>query len=202
MSKSPVVLEFDPANHTYYLRGLPVPSVTQVISRVNDFLGVDEETLRTAQERGALVHRATVMYDQGELTLDELKADPELWLYVKAWADFRQQTSFEPLAIEAPVYSRRHRYAGTIDRVGPIRGVLSIIEIKTSAAVNPITALQLAAYQNAYNEGRSAAEKAKERWAVQLSGKGAYSLYQYKDAGDLSTFLACLQIHNWRGRWT
>ena len=79
-----------------------------------------------------------------------------------------------------------------------MKGVLAIIDIKTTAAMNPVTALQLAAYQEAYNAGRK--EKAQERWAVQLRKDGTYRLHQYKDRADLSVFLACVQIFNWKER--
>jgi hypothetical protein len=143
------------------------------------------------------------MYDRGELTLAEAEADPEIYDRLVAWVAFRGDTGFVPAAVEVQVYSNRHRYAGTIDRIGPFRGgVMSVLDIKTSASVNPIVALQLAAYQQAYNEGRKAAEKIRERWSVQLRADGTYRLDEYKDKADLSVFLSCLLLHNWKARNT
>lgn len=188
-------LTFDDRTHTYSLRGLVIPSVTQVMGGVNQFLGLDEEMLRTAQERGTAVHQATVLWDRGEPFTARADLDP----YLNAWLKFLDDVGFEPVAIEQVVHHPRHRYAGTLDRVGAIAGVMSVLEIKTSAILNPITALQLAAYKEAYNAGRPP-ERAKGRYAVQLRKDGTYRLHEYKDAADLSVFLACLLIHNWRLR--
>ena len=112
-----------------------------------------------------------------------------------------------PLLVEHPVASERHLFAGTIDRIGTLDGMLSIVDLKTSAAVNPLTALQLAAYQQAYNEAahRGASDPlrawAQKRFAVQLRPDGSYRLHEYKDAADWSTFLALLTSRNWRARF-
>jgi len=187
-------LTFDPERHAYYARGLEIPGVTQVMGGLNDFLGLDPDVLEAARDRGTRVHEATVAYDCSGHRLEA----SSLRLYLDAWTQFRADTGFAPTAIEEQVYSERHRYAGTVDRVGPLKGVLAIIDIKTTTAMNPVTALQLAAYQEAYNAGRK--EKAQERWAVQLRKDGTYRLHQYKDRADLSVFLACVQIFNWKER--
>ena len=193
---------YDSQTHSYYLKGLRIPGVTQVMVGINDFLGIDKDIMDAAQERGTLVHTATALYDRDALTLEEMQADPLLEPYVRAWVKFRDDVLFIPEGIEVQVYSTRHRYAGTIDRIGKLRGVPVVLDIKTGAALNPVTALQLAAYQVAYNELYPKA-KVKERWAVQLGADGKYRLYQYKDdAGDWSAFLSALTLYNWRRRNT
>lgn len=194
-----VDFRYEGKTHSYYLKGLRIPGVTQVMVGINDFLGVGEEIMAAAQARGTFVHTATALFDQNRLTLDEMEADPVLEPYVWAWVKFREDTKFIPEAIEVQVYSTRHRYAGTIDRVGLLRGVRAIVDIKTSAALNPVTALQLAAYQTAYNE-QHLSDKAKERWAVQLGADGKYKIHQYKDPADWSTFLSALTLYSWRRR--
>lgn len=200
-------LTFDARNHTYSLRGLIIPSVTQVMGDLGGYLGVDAEVLRTAQERGTAVHKVTVLLDRGELGVDRAGVgwkhlDPPLVPYLEAWLKFRYDTDFVPVAIEQQVHHPRHRYAGTLDRVGAIGDTMCVVEIKTSAALNPITALQLAAYREAYNAVRPVTQgRARGRYAVQLRKDGTYRLHEYKDAADLSVFLALLQIHNWRLRY-
>jgi len=194
-----VDFRYDGQTHSYYLKGLRIPGVTQVMAGINDFLGVGEEIMAAAQERGTLVHTATALYDRDTLTLEEVQADTVLEPYVRAWVKFREEAKFVPEGVEVQVYSVRHRYAGTIDRIGELRGVRVVLDIKTGAALNPVTALQLAAYQVAYNERH--AVRVKERWAIQLGADGKYKLHQYKDdAGDWSAFLSALNLYSWRRR--
>ena len=200
-------LTFDPKTHTYTLKGLPIPSVTQVIAGTQDFLGVPEETMEAARERGNLVHKATAEWDlYGKVSLREAEdKSPELVGYLRAWMAFVGAAAFSPLVIEAPVYSSRYRFAGTIDRAGFIGEEPVILDIKTAASssrLHPAVGLQLAAYQQAYNESRPPPEKAEGRYAVQLRPDGKYTLTQYTDKGDFSVFLACLTLHNWRKRFT
>jgi len=198
----PVDFRYEGHTHSYFLGGLRIPSVTQVMVGINDFLQMDPEIMAAAQERGTLVHTATALYDKDDLALEEMQSDPILEPYVRAWVKFRDDVLFIPEAIEVRVYSTRYRYAGTIDRIGALRGVRAILDIKTSATPNPVAALQLAAYQVAYNEQNPKA-KAKERWVVQLGADGKYRLHQYKDdLGDWSTFLSALQLFNWRKKNT
>jgi len=200
MAGREVDFRYDGQTHSYYLKGLRIPGVTQVMAGINDFLGIDTEVMAAAQERGTLVHTATALYDRDALTLEEMQADTVLEPYVRAWVKFRDDVLFIPEAIEVQVYSVRHRYAGTIDRIGELRRVRVVLDIKTGAALNPVTALQLAAYQVAYNE-RNPKAKVWERWAIQLGADGKYKLHQYKDdAGDWSAFLSALNLYSWRRR--
>ena len=199
-------LTFDPKTHTYALKGLPIPSVTQVIAGTQDFLGVSEEVLEAARERGRRVHAATALYDTDGWTPEvEEAADSEICSYLEAWVKFVEDTGFNPLVIEEPVYSFRHRFAGTVDRVGWLRGTMVVLDIKTAASpgrLHPAVGLQVAAYEHAHNTGQDRLPKAKARYAVQLRPDGKYTLTQYVDKADLSVFLACLTLHNWRQRHT
>lgn len=210
-------LEFDPVRHAYTLNGLPVPSVTRVISPLNEFSTfIREGTLAKAAERGTAVHFATEMHDQA--FLDDLNgsepppAAPELlWRpedetpvvlpYMEAWRQFLADTAFEVHAIEERTFSGRHRYAGTIDRLGVLNGQRCVIDIKTSSAIGPQVGIQLAAYQGAANERRPMAERYRKRFACQLRRDGSYRLEEFRDSADWSVFLALLQLHNWRLRY-
>jgi hypothetical protein len=50
---------------------------------------------------------------------------------------------------EATVYSRQHRYAGTLDAIVTIGGQTVLLDYKTSKSIYPEYALQLAAYRHA-----------------------------------------------------
>lgn len=53
----------------------------------------------------------------------------------------------EIIAIEAPVFSKRFRYAGTLDNIMMIDGVRLLTDYKSGKAIYPEVGLQLAAYR-------------------------------------------------------
>jgi hypothetical protein len=67
----------------------------------------------------------------------------------KAWA---ARVSLKPILIERIVYSKRHRYAGTLDLLARVDGVLTTIDFKTGKAVYAEAHLQAAAYAAALLE--------------------------------------------------
>jgi hypothetical protein len=67
----------------------------------------------------------------------------------KAWA---VRVSLKPILIERIVYSKQHRYAGTLDLLARVDGVLSTIDFKTGKAVYNESHLQAAAYGAALEE--------------------------------------------------
>ena len=126
---------------------------------------------------------------------------PEVVPYLDGWRRFLADTGFDVHAVEERACSRRHRYAGTIDRLGMLNGERCVIDIKTTATLNPQVGVQLAAYQVATNEGRPRADHYRKRFACQLRRDGSYRLEQYREAADWSVFLALLTLHNWRLRF-
>lgn len=69
---------FDPETHTYYMDGVAVPSVTQVLPY--NFYGNAKEETRL---KGEYVHKAVEYYNLGEL--DEETLDPVLIPYLEAF---------------------------------------------------------------------------------------------------------------------
>jgi hypothetical protein len=67
----------------------------------------------------------------------------------KAWA---LEVSLKPILIERIVYSKQHRYAGTLDLLARVNGVLTMIDFKTGKAVYAESHLQAAAYSAALEE--------------------------------------------------
>jgi len=70
-----------------------------------------------------------------------------------------------------------------------------LIEIKTSTSIPATTGLQLAGYQNAYEEMLKV--KIKRRLCVQLLD-GTYRMQEYKDRSDFRVFTSCLNVINWK----
>lgn len=192
-------IRFDEEAHRYYVDGRWVRSVTQVLNIVTGpiYGRIPEHILEYARARGAAVHGWTELYD-----LDELEGrtpDPEgaVWPYFQAWLRFREESGFQPLIVEQRLYHPRHRYCGTVDRIGLLNGRLVTLEIKTVAKLAGWVGLQTAGYQEAFNHGRPKAEQARDRFAVQLRRDGTYRLEQYSDAADLTAFLAMKHVWDW-----
>lgn len=200
------MLDFDPATHSFTLDGLPVPSVTRVLAPLSETINPGYAFLEAARRRGAAVHTATEQYDEARRRLETWRPDDDLVAdavapYLDAWAKFIDDTGFEVHAIEEQVVSRRHRYAGILDRLGVLNGRRVVIDIKATAAISPVMGIQLAAYQAAANEGRPAAEKYRHRFVCQLEKSGTYRLQEFRDRADMTVFLALLTIHQWKERY-
>lgn len=198
-----MTLTFNPLTHEYRLDGRHLPSVTQILTPLYDFSRVDPGTLQAAAEFGKQVHAALALWDHEELDTDDL--DTPLISYLDAWRKFLRETGFEVSDIEREVAFPKYGYAGRLDRIGWIKYKNQIcrvvIDIKTGATINPVVGIQLAAYQAAYNSdlpGICTKEKITHRASVRVSQSGKYNLDWWEDKGDWNTFLALLQITNWR----
>lgn len=181
------MVEFSEADHTYTVDGTQYPSVTQVLQAEGfiDTRWYDE----WSREKGKYGHRATALYDQGDL--DEASLDPVLVPYLDAWKRFREDTGFLPSAVEVPLVNVRLGFAGTPDRVGTMRdGECFILDLKLGH-VEPWAALQTGAY-------RLLIESPYRRAAVQLKGNGKPHITIHNDRQDMQIFQAALSCHNWK----
>jgi hypothetical protein len=198
------MLTFDPDSHSFTLDGLLVPSVTQVLAPLSDSGASYYMYMESARRRGVAVHEATERYDRlrGALRSAWKPNDASMAAtvapYLAAWQKFLADTDFEVHAIEEMVSSKRHRYAGILDRLGVLNGQRVVIDIKTNVVIKPVMGLQLAAYQAAANEGRPKAEQYPQRFICQLRKDGNYRLEEFRDRADMTVFLALLTIWNWK----
>jgi hypothetical protein len=191
------VLTFDEATHTYRWEGKVVPSVTQHLQALHSFDGVPRAVLEAAQERGTYVHQMCELFDLDEL--DE-PAVPAIYQgYLRAWKLF--VADYEPnwAGIEAMEFSKRHLYAGTMDR----HGVLArrapgrwVVDIKTSQQAHRVWGLQTAAYRQLLME-RDFSHAKDLRATVQLRPDGTYAFLPWTDPADWPTFQALTTITNW-----
>ncbi len=75
---------------------------------------------------------------------------------IDAFMEFLRNTHVEPLALEERIVHRGHGYAGTLDAVVRMNGVVGILDIKTSKSMHREYGLQLAAYRSALEDMRFA----------------------------------------------
>lgn len=189
-------IELIESEHRYFIDGVERPSVTQIIDAVlSDMYLIPAHVLEPARQLGTAVHVATALDDSG--CLDESTVHPVVRPYLEAYRRFRRERRFTPLVIEQKVYSARYCYAGTLDRIGffDSGGALVQLDIKSGMAL-PEVGPQTAAYDQAFFE--TTGERAQERGALYLQDDGSYVLRPCHDPSDFSTFLAALQIYNYR----
>jgi len=189
-------LTFDEQTHTYRLNGQVIPGVTSVLKPLTDYSAVPAPVLQAAADFGKAVHRACELDDQMEL--DEDTMAPALAPYLSAWRKFCEDHRVEWLEIEHPIYHPTLRYAGTPDRIGNVKGLMSVVDIKATVELYPSVGPQLAAYANAYADPRTAS--AMQRIAVQLKGDGSYVAKPYTDPADFPLFCSLLTLRNWCAR--
>jgi hypothetical protein len=187
-------LTFDEASHTYRINGLVVPGVTSILKPLTDFDSVPAGVLQAASEFGTAVHLACELDDLGEL--DDATLDPALVPYLAAWRKFIAEHRVEWELIEARVYNKTLRYAGTVDRCGYVNGAWAVVDIKSTAQLYPSVGPQLAAYAGAIDGSFGLSQ----RFAVQLKGDGTYTLKQYTDPTDWPVFCSLLTLRNWCAR--
>lgn len=182
-------LVFLEEGHRYLLDGVEIPSVTKIIEPLYDFSGISAARLEYASERGTAVHKATELYDMGDLDEDTL--DPVIVPYLDAWKKFKSENNVEILHVERRLYSKNHRYAGQIDRTAMVNGSGWLLDIKATASLSTAIGVQLAGYSGLL-------DGTERRGAVQLKPDGTYRLQEYSSKSDWPVFLSCLTVYNFR----
>ena len=193
-------LDFNKERHEYRLAGTRLPSVTQVISPLQDFSKIDPDVLERARQFGIAVHLACELWDQNILDIEAL--DPQLVPYLEAWKLFRNQTGLEIEGIEVKMASSIMGFAGKADRIGRIkkgRGMMRVVsDIKTGDAIYDVVGLQLAAYKALWNEANPKA-RVVGKISVRLGADGKYKLDWWNDTEDIKVFMSLLKIGQLEG---
>ena len=190
-----MTFRFDPERHEYWLGDRLLPSVTQIISPLYDWTYVKTVDLEYGGARGDAVHYGCELLDHG--TLDWATVQAEIIGYIRAWERYSREVPVRWESIEQRAYHPTLMYAGTMDRYGYVRERKAVVDIKTSATLNPAVGVQLAAYRTLVANDPASARDI-ERIAVQLLPDGTYREHHYKSTDDIGCFLGLLATHNWR----
>jgi len=189
---------FKPETHEYFINGIKVPHPTGILENVGltDFSKVPPARLEIARKFGTAVHKACELYDKG--ILDEAKLDPKLKPYLDAWKKFIGDTGFKNELIEEVIGSEKYMFAGTLDRRGILKGMRTIVEIKSTYDLDTkTTAIQTGAYIIAHNEMYKQ-QKATRRAGVLLKPDGNYKIEHFTKSNDMNVFLSCLSVANYK----
>jgi len=198
-------LKFDEENHIYTVKGIVLPSVTQVLSDVgiisfneNDPVEINNVAVIHAADFGKKVHRATELYDLDRLDIKNL--DPAITPYLIGWEKFKEETNWKIKDIELKLHEESFLFAGTIDRIAEQGSKKAIIEIKTSATIPKSAGLQTAAYQFLYNKSISSNKLHANTRIVVLLKPDSYKLKVLKNKIDINLFLSALSIYKFKRR--
>jgi len=188
-------LVFREEDHTYWMGEQLIPNVTRVLERITDYSRIPRDVLLRAQTEGRHIHKAVELDARNDLDWETL---PE-WMigHLEAWRKFQHDTRFEILASEERLFHPRFRYAGTLDLVGPLSTVMSLIDIKRSFYAGPAINLQTAAYADAYRAIHPKAPRIRRRFGLQLRANGTYRLEPFDEEDDIQAFLAYLTCYRW-----
>jgi genome maintenance exonuclease 1 len=102
-----------------------------------------------AIDLGRQVHEwceQAILWKLGNAEVPSMPTDEKAVNSINAFRDWVKQNEVEWLAAEQRVYSRTHKYAGTVDAVARVNGEFAVIDFKTSARIYEEYYLQVAAY--------------------------------------------------------
>ena len=123
------------------------PALYRYYASMPSFRAADEAKDRSAVE-GTLVHSMV----EALLRDEHPTIDETIRPSVDAFLEFRRNNDVVPLKIEERIISRSHHYAGTIDVMARVNGVVGVLDIKTSKAIYRDYGMQTAAYIAALRE--------------------------------------------------
>ncbi len=141
----------------YTIDGVWYPRVTAILSikakpallryygGMRSFKAADDAKEASARE-GTMVHEAVAAIAAGR---HDVAVDPLVRPSVDAFDEFLRNNNVEPLLIEERVMHQEHGYAGTVDMVARINGVVGVLDIKTGKRIYRDYGLQTAAYVHA-----------------------------------------------------
>ena len=159
-------------------------------------------TLAKASDIGIQVHHLIEWQMRSRLRLpvgpEPSVVDDAKWA-VMAFEDWAKAVNLEPLAVERIVYSASHGYAGTLDLLAKVEGVVTVVDFKTGKAVYPEAFLQNVAYQMAVGElGIDQPQRGVIVRLPKVQTDPGFEAVQVPSVGTLfPTFLAVKQVWLW-----
>ena len=191
-------LTFDERSHIYRLNGSEIPSVTTLMQPLSDkvYGSIDKETLSNAANKGTIVHNAIENFlDFGIEDIDSANEG-----FFDAFLDWYHK--FQPVVIgtELCSYHKQLRYAGKTDLICQIRGATTIIDYKTTSAVNSmLCGVQLEGYARMW---QSHGVKIDDRAILHLRRDGKFTMNHYPQNAECYSVLSSLiTIRNYQNKF-
>ena len=151
------------------------------------------KTLRNAGDLGTMLH---------ELIEKKIKGlpykEPVNEILKRSFGQFNQWVEANDIEFklsEKKVYSKKHRYAGTLDFTCDVNGVSMMGDLKTSSGIWPEYSLQIAAYQYALQEEYPKIE-INGGIIIRCGKDGVFEVKEVKNyKRNLRAFLSALNLH-------
>jgi len=156
--------DFFKAKFGYEIEGVWFPRVTSITSPFQKkWFG-----LQRAAEWGTSVHEAVEAILRGEQAIPGARYQVSIDTFLQWRKDYPFSVENPERDIEKRVCDTEYGYAGTIDLVAEVEGVVGIVDLKTSTAIYKEHSLQTAAYLQAYNKTKGIAKECQTRWILRL----------------------------------
>lgn len=189
----------------------PPPSLSEFMDGLDHALGREKahtKELKKAADIGTEAHHWVEWSLCRELGLpcgsEPPLSDPAAKA-TRAWALWREQVSFEPIAVESMLYSISNRYAGTMDFLAKMthegQQITVLGDIKTGSAIYREAKMQATAYVNAAVE-MGILESPVPALIVRLPKKGPEDGFEtelvqtYEQPAFFRAFLSALSLFN------
>lgn len=185
---------FEPSTHTYTLDGVVVPSVTQVLSLLEDWSHVNPEVLEAARVFGDHVHSAVHLWNTGELDWGSL--DPPLVKTTEQWAQFIEDNDITIIASEVIVAHPLLKYAGRKDTLVEWDRRRCLIDVKSGLLPRTVGP-QTDAYKEAHHAMHKPCVQIARRHCVQINPEwDRAKVTRLNSPSDFSIFVSALNC--WR----
>ncbi len=188
-------LIFEEGTHTYKLNGVVIPSVSTVMKPLKNELykNIEDSTLVNAAKKGTIVHNAIENY----IKFGIVDIPPEHQGYFDGFLEFWNKRNPQVVGSEIRVYHKLLGYGGTIDLLAYIGDKLTLIDYKTTYAVDDMTCgVQLEGYSQAL---ASHGIKVDEKMILHLVKDGKYKsvIYPANDSQRWRVFGALKSVYDY-----
>jgi hypothetical protein len=123
------------------------PALYQFYAGLPDFKTGEAIKAKSAEE-GTLIHETI----EAILRKESIVIPESIKPAISAFMNFYNKHDVVPHKIEERVVSKNHHYAGTMDVLAEVNGVLGVLDVKTSIAVYRDYSIQTSAYIEALKE--------------------------------------------------
>jgi hypothetical protein len=174
--------------HKYIVNGEEVPSVSELCRFISRevYGDVAQFRLDNAAERGTKIHKACEVLDK----YGTAEVESDILPYLQAYLQFRKDHSVKWDKVEYQSYHPALHYAGTIDRYGVVDGSATLLDIKSSSALQKALGV---AQLNLYRMMLEAAGLTVERlYILHLKPDGKYRLAPFDIDNDVPMSLLTL----------
>jgi hypothetical protein len=150
-----------------------------------------------AADTGTLAHSALERYFTEPDAAPPLAGTPIRARYDEA-LNWYNQRKIESIGNEIKVYSRKHKFCGTLDHAAVVDGVVSLIDFKAAKSIYKPYEMQIAGYIGAFEE-QNPAIRIEQAWILQIGEEKAipykYTREQIDAAYD--SFLCLRRVYEW-----